>query len=164
MRLEGGVATSDIYTPGPNPDQGRSVIVISGVTQTIEFTGLEPVIDLVAGPLTVNGTNADNAINYTQGSVAANGLVSVDGFETIEFSNKTSLTINGLAGSDTINLNNPTTPTGLTSITVNGGDPTASDTLIVNGISGVLDNLRYVPSNTGAGTVSTTTSPSPTCY
>ena len=46
--LEGGVATSDIYTPGPNPDQGRSVIVVSGVAQTIEFTGLEPAIDLVA--------------------------------------------------------------------------------------------------------------------
>jgi len=64
------------------------------------FTNLEPVLDLVAGPLTVVGTNGDNAINYTQGSVAANGLVSVDGFETIEFSNKTTLTINALAGSD----------------------------------------------------------------
>ena len=55
-------------------------------------------------------------------------MVSVDGFETIEFSNKTTLTINALAGSDTINLNNSSTPTGLTSITVAGGDPTGSDT------------------------------------
>ena len=78
------------------------------------FTGLEPVIDPVPGPLTVNATGAANAINYTQGSVAANGLVAVDDYETIEFSNKTTLTINALAGSDTINLNNGNQPTGLT--------------------------------------------------
>ena len=153
LTLTGGTATSDIYTPGPNPGQGTSTIVIGGVTQTVRFSNLEPVIDLVAGPLVVNGNNADNAINYTQGSVAANGLVSIDDFETIEFSNKTTLTINGLAGSDTINLNNPNTPTGLTGITVNGGDPTASDTLIVNGIAGTGDDIEVTPTGTGAGTI-----------
>ena len=57
--------------------------------------------------------------------------MSVDGFETIEFANKTSLTVNALAGSDTISVNNPA---GLSSdITVIGGDPTGSDRLIVNG-------------------------------
>ena len=111
----------------------------------IDFLNLEPVIDLVpAATLIVNGTNANNAINYRVGrnnldtaDDPTRGLVSVDGFETIEFSNKVNLTINGLAGSDTINLNNPNTPTGLTSITVNGGDPTASDTVIVNGTAAV---------------------------
>src|SRR5205085_7622731 len=59
-----------------------------------------------------------------------------------------------LAGSDTINLNNPNTPTGLTSITVNGGDPTAgSDTLIVNGIAGASDKFVVEPSAAGAGKV-----------
>jgi len=43
--------------------------------------------------------------------VAANGLVSVDAFESIEFSNKTALTINGKAGDDVIELNNAATPT-----------------------------------------------------
>ena len=72
-------------------------------------------IDIVAGPLVVNANNADNAINYSGvGGRVSNGLVSVDIHETIEFSNKTTLTINALAGSDTINLNNPNTPTGLT--------------------------------------------------
>ena len=85
-----------------------------GVSQAVTFSNLEPVVDLVAGPLVVNGTPAANSINYTQGSVAANGLVTIDNFESIEFSNKTSLTINALAGSDTINLNNPSKPTGLT--------------------------------------------------
>lgn len=110
--LIGGTATSDIYSPGLNPGQGVSTIVIGGVAQTVDFSNIEPVIDLVAGPLVINGTPADNAINYSQGSVATNGLVSIDNLETIEFSNKTTLTINAQAGSDTINLNNPNTAAG----------------------------------------------------
>ncbi len=94
LTLTGGTATSDTYSPGPNPGQGTSAIVIGGVTQTVSFTNLEPVLDLVGGPLVVNATDAGNAIDYRQGSVAANGLVSIDSQETIEFSNKTTLTIN----------------------------------------------------------------------
>jgi Ca2+-binding RTX toxin-like protein len=154
LTLTGGTATSDIYSPGPNPGQGLSTIVIGGVTQTVSFTGLEPVIDLVAGPLVVNANHSDNAINYDQSpNNAAWGRVSIDTLETIEFSNKTTLTINALAGSDTINLNNSTTPTALTGITVNGGDPTASDELIVNGTTG-NNNITYTTSDTiGSGTV-----------
>jgi hypothetical protein len=130
-----------IYGPGPLANAGRVRYedAANANLMTIDFVNLEPVVDLVvAATLTVNGTNANNAINYTQGTVAANGLVSVDGFETIEFSNKTTLVLNGLAGSDTINLNNPSTPTALTGITVNGGDPTANtDTVIVNGTAAV---------------------------
>jgi hypothetical protein len=125
------------------------------VTQTVSFQNLEPVIDLVAGPLVVNGNGADNAINYRQGTVANRGLVSIDNQETIEFTSTTSLTINGLAGSDTINLNNPSTPAGLTGgITVSGGDPTGTgDTLIVNGLPGIGDNFFANPTGTGSGTV-----------
>ncbi|HPD17256.1 MAG TPA: LEPR-XLL domain-containing protein, partial [Planctomycetota bacterium] len=149
-----GPADSVTHSFGPAADQGSIVQTAGANTQTILYTGLEPIVDLVvAATLTVNGTNADNAINYSQGSVATRGLVSVDDFETIEFSNKTNLVINGLAGSDTIHLNNPSTPTGLASITVNGGDPTGSDTLIVNGIAGATDQLRHLPTGLGAGTV-----------
>jgi hypothetical protein len=63
--------------------------------------------------------------------------VAIDNFESINFSNKAALTINALGGDDTISLNNPNTPTLLTGITVDGGDPTASDTLIVNGTTGI---------------------------
>src|SRR4029079_18711709 len=124
----------------------------ASATQTVSFQNLEPVIDLVAGPLVVNATNADNAINCTGGSVAADGLVSIDSQETIEFSNKTTLTINALAGNDTINLNNPNTPTGLTSITVNGNDPTASDTVILNGTA-AADTINFAPTSANAATV-----------
>ena len=58
---------------------------MSETTQNITFNGLAPIVDTVTEPtFLVNGTNADNAINYTQGSSAANGLVSVDNFETVE--------------------------------------------------------------------------------
>ncbi len=153
MTLSGGIATSDAYGVGPDNGSGTSVISDGVITQAVIFSGLSPVLDLVAGPLTVNGTAADNAINYTQGSVATNGLVTIDNFESIEFSNKTTLTLNGGAGSDTINVNNPTIPTGLTGITVNGGDPTGSDQLIVNAQPGVFDPMVLEPTAVGAGTV-----------
>src|SRR5439155_4505455 len=56
LTLTGGTATSDTYTPGPTPGSGNSTLVIGGLTETVNFTNLEPVIDLVGGPLTVNGT------------------------------------------------------------------------------------------------------------
>lgn len=129
--LTGGTADANVYGPGPNPGQGTSSITIAGVTQVVTFNNLEPVIDLVAGPLVINANNADNAINV--GSLGANGLVSIDLLETIEFANKTTVTINALAGSDTINVNNPLGLTG--NLIVNGGDPTGSDRLIVNGLA-----------------------------
>ena len=134
------------YNPGPGAASGRLTYENAAGTRlmTIDFDDLEPVIDLVTAPnLVVNGTNGNNAINYVEGpnsgglrgGGAETGLVSVDGFETIEFANKASLTINGLSGDDVINLNDgdATAPDGLTGITVNGGDPAASDTVIVNG-------------------------------
>ena len=87
----------------------------------------------------------DNAINYSEGPNSSDpfdpvfagnvtGLVTVDGFESLEFSGFGTLNIDAGAGSDVINLNNPVTPTDLTTINVDGGDPTAqSDTVIVNG-------------------------------
>ena len=69
-------------------------------TMTVDFVNLEPVIDLVPGTLTVNGTDADNVIDYR--AAGANGLVSVDAYETLEFANKTNVTLNGGAGNDRV--------------------------------------------------------------
>ncbi len=141
----GGV-TNATYSPGSAVTEGR--LTYDGMT--IDFDALEPVNDnVVAANLIVNGTNADNAINYSMGPgggifVGNTGLVSVDGFETIEFNNKTNLILNGMAGSDEISLNNSTTPAGLTgTITVNGGDPTAgSDVAIISGTTGA-DTINF---------------------
>ena len=143
------------YSVGPAVDAGTIVHgSLLQAAQTVTFTGLEPVVDLVAAAnLVVNATNADNAIDYVQGSVATQGLIAIDGFETIEFANKTSLQINAAGGDDVIEINNPTTPTGLTAIVVNAGNPTASDELIVNAVSGSFDLMVVLPSGQGAGTV-----------
>ena len=81
----------------------------------------------------------------------------------IEFQGKTTLQLNGGGGSDQFSLNNPVTPLGLTSITVDGGDPTAgSDTAIISGLAGADDTIVFAPSSddnalvTGAGPVSIT--------
>ena len=145
------------YTPGPSVNQGR--LQYAGPAMLIDFRNLEPVIDTTAAAaLIVNGTNSDNAINYAAGSVAANGRVTVDAFESIEFSNKTLLTLSGLAGSDRVNLNNPTTPTGLTTINVDGGNPTGSDTVVVNGTTGT-DAISYSPTAFDAGAVQVNAAP-----
>jgi hypothetical protein len=161
-------ASSDTYTPGPAAGQGTDIQFYGAVLQEVTFANLTPFINLVpAASLTVDGTNADNAINYTAGpnSGITNGLnpaglntgqVSVDGFESTEFANKSTLIINGLAGSDTFNLNNPTTPAGLTGITVNGGDPTGTgaggDTLVANGTAAI----NFAPTGPDAGTITGT--------
>ena len=137
LTVQGGTGAPTLdYTPGSDTSAGT--LDYNTGTMLINFTGLEPIVDnLVVPTLTVNGTNGDNAISYTAGAGASSGLVSVDGFETIEFTNKATLAIDGRAGSDTINLNNSAAVTGLGAITVNGGDPTdGSDTVIVNGTTG----------------------------
>ena len=152
-----------IYVPGPDVTRGQLFYENAANTtlMQIEFANLEPVFDAVfAATLRVHGTNSDNVIDYRPGGVAGHGRVTVDTYEAIHFTNKTNLILNGFAGSDTISLNNPFTPTGLTSITVNGGEPTAgSDTLIVNGTSGA-DTIGYNPSATmGAGSVTVNAAP-----
>ena len=153
LTLSGGTATSDTYAPGPAAGSGTSQIVLGGVTQTVSFMNLAPVFDTVAGPLTVSGTNGNDAIAYSApANPADQGLVSVNDQESIEFANKTGLTINTLNGTDAVSINNTTAQTGLTGITVNGGDPGAGDTLTVSGTTGA-DTVNYSPTGVGAGTV-----------
>jgi Ca2+-binding RTX toxin-like protein len=147
----GGMNVSDTYSVGPSPGSGISTIVGPDGTQTVFFEELSPVLDLVpAAVLTINATAADSAINYSVGPLPTNGLVTIDEHEPIEFGNKTTLTINAGAGQDTISLNNPSTPTGLTGITINGGN--GNDT--INGGDGndVLSGGRGDDNiNTGQG-------------
>ena len=112
--------TSVTYTPGLQPDEGR-LTYDADTPMTIDFDNLEPVVDLVpALSLFVNGTNANNAITYSLGSIGNRGLVSIDGFETIDFENKTNLEINALDGDDTIVADNDFVTTSLQSVIFNG--------------------------------------------
>jgi hypothetical protein len=129
VQTAGPTHTRSFYNVGPDVGEGSSIIEDQAgggpiTRQTVSFQNLAPVTDLVpAAILTVNATPDANVINYTQGSVATNGKVTIENFEPIQFSNKTALRINALVGNDVVNLNNGAVPpTGLTSITVDAGD------------------------------------------
>jgi Bacterial Ig-like domain (group 3)/RTX calcium-binding nonapeptide repeat (4 copies) len=150
----GPTINTDVYSPGPIPGDGTDVITDSnGNVQSIYFTELTPTYDSVpATTLTVNATNADNAINYMEGNDTTGnpnvawGQVSVDNQEAMNFTNKMNLVINTLAGNDFVNLNDPlNNPTALTSITVNAGD--GYDSLTTHG---GVNNLA-ITFNGGAG-------------
>jgi hypothetical protein len=160
MTLTGGTATSDTYTPGSQLGTGTNTLVFSGGTESVSFQNLAPIFDQVAGPLSVNANNANNAITYQEGNGTTNtastawGQVSVDTLEPINFTNKSALTVNGLAGTDTFSLNNPNTPTGLASIVVSGSGSTGSDALIVNGVAttvAVAVDTKTITGATGTG-------------
>ncbi|MFM7058814.1 MAG: beta strand repeat-containing protein, partial [Planctomycetota bacterium] len=166
------VSTAD-YSVGPNPGDGRIVHTVTGPPQqiqTVTFSGLEPLMDFVAAAaLTVNATDASNAISYAIGQNSGivsplnplglgTGRVTMDGFESIEFAGKVTLSLRGLNGSDQFSLS-PAAPAALTSITVDGGAPTAgSDTVIISGSTGA-DTFRVAVTGsdsaviTGAGPV-----------
>ena len=175
-------STADVettYNPGVTADQGAVFQEVNQIVQRVEFFGLEPlqvlapvagnnILNVASAPLGIGfpqALNAQNSINYVEGpnsndpadvvfAGALTGLITVDGFESLEFANFEVLNIDAGAGSDEINLNNPVTPTELGEINVDGGDPTASDTLVVNSIDGVQDALELSPTSQGAGTVS----------
>ena len=152
LQTGGAARASDTYSVGPNLGSGASTIVGGGTagTQVVSFENLAPVLDLVpAAQLTINATAASNVINYSVGSAATTGLVTIDEHEPIEFSNKPLLFINAGAGSDTISLGNSATPTGLTSITINGHTPSTGDTLNITGV-GVAVTVN-TPGNTITG-------------
>ena len=137
LTLQGGTVLTDTYAPGPGVGSGTSTLTFTGGVETIEFQNLAPVLDTIPGPLTVTGTASNDVINYGVGSVPANGLVTVDNFESIEFSNKTTLILNAGAGDDTITINNPNTPASLTAITVDGGP--GIDSPVVNALDNAVD-------------------------
>ena len=148
-----GSQSVDTYSVGPNNGEGSSVISGPGGTQSVAFENIEPTFDNVIVPLlTINATPANNAINYSQGTIPANGLVTIDNFESLEFTNKTALTINALAGSDEISIRNANLPAALTGITIDGGDPAGSDQLTVTGTTGA-DAFTFVPASLTAGAV-----------
>ncbi len=124
----GGTSYSETYSVGPGSQNG-TVSTTNGVnTQTITFTGLEPIADNVTvGSLEVNASPGNDTINVIDGpmfqgapTVEVNFGVPAAPYELIRFANKTAVTVNGTAGADTINVNYGTAAAGLTEMTVNG--------------------------------------------
>src|SRR5207245_8819794 len=104
----GPTQISSTYNVGRTPGSGVHTTVGTGAgnTQTLFFQNLAPLNDAVpAATLTVNATPANNAISYAIGTLVTQGKVTVDEQESIEFTGKTSLTINAGSGTDTASLN-----------------------------------------------------------
>lgn len=154
----GSIHATDVFSVGPNAGEGISQISDGGTSQIVYFQNVEPVLDNVAAAsFTVNGTAANDTITSTVGAggsifTGTTGKITVESLGSIEFNNKTSLTINSLGGSDTISLNNPNTPAGLTGVTILGGD-TPGDTLKS------LSPGSINPSAAGSGTITATGMP-----
>ncbi|MFA6133529.1 MAG: LEPR-XLL domain-containing protein, partial [Phycisphaerae bacterium] len=134
-----------------------------GDTTDIHTTGLTDIeaIALDAGggafsdTLTINGSGADNAISLA-GTGATSASAQVDSGPALTITNLgtvggSTFTINANGGDDVIQVT-PGTLGAAQGITVNGGDPTSSDTLIVNGTV-AADTIGFTPTGAAAGSV-----------
>ena len=129
----------------------------------INFENIEPIVDTTnADILTVNGNGAANSIAVVQDpNAATRALVSVDGFETMSFANKSTLLVNAFGGDDVVNVAIATTAViaALTAIRINGDQgndtirlesvPTAVTSIVVNSTAASANPL--IPASPFAG-------------
>jgi hypothetical protein len=122
LEILDGTANDLTYTAGATPDAGTLTHTGDAGAQTIAFAGIAPVTDTVAAvSLVFNATAGAEAIAITDGGMVdgfQTTQISAPSFESFRFANKTSVTINGNGGVDTLNFNNPTPATGLTTFNV----------------------------------------------
>ena len=136
LQTDGPTHTLGTYDVGPQIGSGKYVISdgLIGADQTIFFEELEPIVDVVpVASYAITATPEHNAITMAIGpnSGTVNVLnpagdltaaVTIDNYESVEFSNKADVTINAGNGNDHVVVNNPVRPTGLLSIVVNAGN------------------------------------------
>ena len=140
LEVLGGTANDVTYTAGATPDAGTLTYTGEAGTQTIDFAGIAPVTDTVAAPsLTITGTAGADAITVADGGVVNTFQTTQVGaatFESIRFANKTTVTINGGGGADTLTFNNPNAAAGLTTLNVaNVGAVTQTGVMIYTNLS-----------------------------
>ena len=145
-------AGTTTVTPGTTSDSG-TVVSPDG---TINFAGLKSLALTGASAgdtLVANGTNSGDtmALQFLGGA----NRIWVDSQAVVSFSSFGTVTLNGLFGDDKFNVY-PVGLVGVTAINVNGGDPTASDSLVVNGTAGA-DTIKYTPTAPDAGSVTVNT-------
>ena len=111
----GGTSASGTFTPGGTFGSGTVTHTTAApVTQTISFTGLEPVIDTVAQTnFTINATAADDTVLLGDGTDPARLTVVPGAQESVEFANKTNVVVNAGDGADTIKATTTHSATGL---------------------------------------------------
>ncbi|MBI2479524.1 MAG: hypothetical protein HYV60_13080 [Planctomycetia bacterium] len=145
VNLGGGIA---VVSPGATPDAGLVQGPAAG--DDVDFFGLE-VVSLVApaaagDEIQVQGTNDSDSIAALNDPMNPGNRVWVNDRAVVTFLNYETLTLQGRFGDDQISVT-PGTLVGVTTINAQGGDPTASDTLIVTGTAG-NDAMVYTPGAT----------------
>jgi hypothetical protein len=164
---QGGAAVADtiVHTLGDAADEGTfRVNNLLGVTY--QNVGL-------AATLIVNGGSA-NAVDtfrfigtdrddtFSAAAFGANNRVTVAGFVPVQTTNVESLAMVGLSGNDSFNVNLNVT---YTNISVEGDNPSASDSLTLTGVSGTVENLTLTPASTqGNGSIAEAVSATTVTY
>jgi len=123
LMLQGGSCTAERYTV---TGAGSGTIDLDG--SVITFDGLEPIYDTVAAVqldilLTAAGETIDILDGFGIGSFTTTE-VSGSTFESIEFANKTTVTVNGFDGADEFIVDNPNNADGLTTLKLYGNELT----------------------------------------
>ncbi len=135
--------------PGATPDAG----VITNPDGNISYSGLEFIaLNGAAGLNTLNiqGTHDDDTIAVQ--NLGGSNRAWVNDRAVISFGLFQTINVNALFGSDEISITPNLTPE-VTAINVAGGDPTGSDTLILNGRPATQDQLRFAPTAAASGTI-----------
>jgi hypothetical protein len=136
LQTGGPTQQSATYAVGPQIGSGTYTIVGLGAgnTQTIFFEELEPIVDVVpAASYTVLATAESNTITWSAGPNSGltnafnpggdlTAFVTVDNYESVEFSNKFDVTLLAGSGNDQIVINNGQRPDGLENISIFAGN------------------------------------------
>lgn len=154
--FDGGIGTDSItltgsgtglinsYVFGPASDQVNITTTSTSNTQIINGTGVENVSDtLTADNVSLVGSGGDDVMVLSPGSISGTQPVSfqISGMPTLQFSNKTNLSLDAGLGNDTLQIN------GTVQLP---GNITIATEIITEGASGVLaaDTLTFNQANT----------------
>ncbi|MDP6720786.1 MAG: hypothetical protein QGF59_19130, partial [Pirellulaceae bacterium] len=164
LRVEGAASSANNFTvdAGSSVDSG-SVNLNGDVTQ---FSGIEAIqLDANSGgalqdQLTVNGTGGNDVVTLTASTATAGGSVTTSfgpgiAFEAFDTAVNSTVTLATGAGDDTIVANHDD-GWAITTVAIDAGDPTASDSVQIIGDNGVNETFAYTPSSANAGTMTVT--------
>jgi Ca2+-binding RTX toxin-like protein len=152
MNVTNVLAGTTVYTPGASVDSG----LLSTPDGVIAFYGLEyvNVVGTGADTYTANGTNGPDQIALLNNSA---NRIWVNNQSVLEFSGFETVNLLGRFGDDRFSVT-PVGLAGVTTINVDGGDPTASDELVVTA-SAASETITYAPTAADAGSVTVAGSP-----
>ncbi|HYO76123.1 MAG TPA: IPTL-CTERM sorting domain-containing protein [Thermoanaerobaculia bacterium] len=126
------------------------ILDLGGIT--IRYANLEPITDTTASAAyTISATAGGEEINVVDG---AGGTTQVNSgasgtFESIDFANKTNVTINGVGGADVFTVNNPTPAPGLATLTLNGTADTNTFRITPNSVAIQVTGAAPLPPGSG---------------